>query len=203
MPKRKHAHRALGDFLERTYAVLEDPSLSPIISWDEAGTSFEIKDVTAFSSTVLPQCFQLPSYASFLHHLSLFDFRREPGRFAFSRVDFTREAGVTGRERRYREVEEAPEDDYQQLVRRISLLQRSQCVLKQEIASLQDHRNVFKETNELLQAELQRFRERSDRIEQVLSRFYRCAPMHFDHSALQDKIGALPESTEEEIRVQS
>ena len=106
MPKRNHAHRALGDFLEKTYAVLEDSSLSPIISWNEAGTSFEIKDVTIFCSTVLPHHFQLPSYSSFLHHLSLFDFRREPGRFAFSRSDFTRETGVTGRKRRGREAEE-------------------------------------------------------------------------------------------------
>jgi len=199
MPKRNHAHRALGDFLEKTYAVLEDSSLSPIISWNEAGTSFEIKDVTIFCSTVLPHHFQLPSYSSFLHHLSLFDFRREPGRFAFSRSDFTRETGVTGRKRRGREAEEAPEDDYQQLVNGISLLQRRQSVLKQEIASLQGHHNVFKETNELLQAELQRFRERSDRIEQVLSRFYHCAPLHY----LQRETEVLPKAVEEEIQVQS
>lgn len=214
MPKRKHAHLALEAFLQKTYAVLENPSFSSVISWDEAGTSFEIKDVSVFSSTVLLHCYHLSDYASFLHQLSLFDFRREPGRYTFSRTDFTRERGMRARGRRSREereVEEAAEEDYQQLVHHISLLQRSQSALKQEIADLQDNHNAFKETNERLQEELLRFRDRSDRIEQVLSRFYSCTNLHLDKLPLSplttDPEGLpstfLPESTEEEIKVQS
>lgn len=185
MPKKKQPDNLQEDFLDKIYAALDDPGATPMISWNEMGTEFEIRDVLGFSSVVLPQYFEHSSFPRFLKHLTSFGFLKESGRYVFSRPDFTRDK-KRGKPKKSRKLTDpVPKATYQQLLKRISLLQRRQSALKNEIASILDHHSTFKETNQRLHSELQRFRDRSNRIDQVLYRFYTCANFYFDSNSLR------------------
>jgi hypothetical protein len=72
--------KALGthptSFLSKTFEILSEESLKDIISWNEDGTSFIIKNVTDFSETVLPKYFKHSNFASFVRQLNMYDFHK-------------------------------------------------------------------------------------------------------------------------------
>ena len=63
-------------FLRKTWEILNTPGHAPLISWNDAGDSIVIHQVTKFSDKVLPQYFKHSNYASFVRQLNMYGFHK-------------------------------------------------------------------------------------------------------------------------------
>ncbi|BAT85820.1 hypothetical protein LR48_Vigan03g238000 [Vigna angularis] len=63
-------------FLSKTFDLVDDPSLDPIISWSSAGVSFVVWDPTLFAIHVLPRNFKHNNFSSFVRQLNTYGFRK-------------------------------------------------------------------------------------------------------------------------------
>jgi len=59
-------------FLSKTFDLVDDPSLDPIISWASAGVSFVVWDPTLFAIHVLPRIFKHSNFSSFVRQLNTY-----------------------------------------------------------------------------------------------------------------------------------
>jgi len=65
-----------NDFIKKLYRLLEDPSISDILSWGPQGDYFVVKDVNEFTKTILPLFFKHSNFASFVRQLNKYDFHK-------------------------------------------------------------------------------------------------------------------------------
>lgn len=63
-------------FLQKTYDMLSNNSLSSIVSWNSDGTEFIIQSMNEFSEKVLPMYFKHSNFASFIRQLNMYDFHK-------------------------------------------------------------------------------------------------------------------------------
>ncbi|OMJ70133.1 hypothetical protein SteCoe_31949 [Stentor coeruleus] len=63
-------------FLQKTYDMLSNNSLSSIVSWSSDGTEFIIFSMNEFSEKVLPMYFKHSNFASFIRQLNMYDFHK-------------------------------------------------------------------------------------------------------------------------------
>lgn len=59
-------------FLSKTYDLVDDPTLDPIISWGSLGQSFVVWDPVEFSRIVLPRNFKHNNFSSFVRQLNTY-----------------------------------------------------------------------------------------------------------------------------------
>jgi len=59
-------------FLSKTFDLVDDPSLDPIISWASAGVSFVVWDPTLFAIHVLPRNFKHNNFSTFVRQLNTY-----------------------------------------------------------------------------------------------------------------------------------
>lgn len=59
-------------FLWKTYDLVDDPSLDPIISWGSTGASFVVWDPVEFARIVLPRNFKHNNFSSFIRQLNTY-----------------------------------------------------------------------------------------------------------------------------------
>ncbi|KAL5974562.1 Heat Stress Transcription Factor [Asimina triloba] len=59
-------------FLSKTYDLIDDPSLDPIISWSSSGESFVVWDPMEFTRSVLPRHFKHSNFSSFVRQLNTY-----------------------------------------------------------------------------------------------------------------------------------
>eukprot|EP00262_Sarcandra_glabra_P021141 TRINITY_DN8758_c0_g1_i1.p1 TRINITY_DN8758_c0_g1~~TRINITY_DN8758_c0_g1_i1.p1 ORF type:complete len:139 (-),score=19.06 TRINITY_DN8758_c0_g1_i1:500-889(-) len=59
-------------FLSKTYDLVDDPSLDPVISWGTGGDSFVVWDTVEFSKAVLPRHFKHNNFSSFVRQLNTY-----------------------------------------------------------------------------------------------------------------------------------
>ncbi|KAI9086285.1 hypothetical protein K1719_031739 [Acacia pycnantha] len=72
-------------FLWKTYDLVDDPSLDPIISWGSAGASFVVWDPVEFARIVLPRNFKHNNFSSFVRQLNTYGFRKiDPDKWEFA-----------------------------------------------------------------------------------------------------------------------
>lgn len=67
---------SVAPFLHKIYEILENPVHNDLISWNDEGTAFLIKNVTEFTDQVLPKYFKHNNFASFVRQLNLYDFHK-------------------------------------------------------------------------------------------------------------------------------
>eukprot|EP00742_Colponemidia_sp_Colp-10_P002810 GILJ01003004.1.p1 GENE.GILJ01003004.1~~GILJ01003004.1.p1 ORF type:complete len:691 (-),score=107.59 GILJ01003004.1:290-2311(-) len=63
-------------FLTKTFDILEDPSYENVISWNQEGDAFVVKNPNDFSERVLPKFFKHNNFASFVRQLNMYDFHK-------------------------------------------------------------------------------------------------------------------------------
>lgn len=75
--RRNSATPIASSFLQKTFEMLSDDSLSDTISWTPSGESFELRNLTEFSEQVLPKYFKHNNLASFVRQLNMYDFHKQ------------------------------------------------------------------------------------------------------------------------------
>lgn len=63
-------------FLQKTFDMLGEETLSSIVSWNAEGTEFIIYNTNEFSEKVLPLYFKHSNFASFIRQLNMYDFHK-------------------------------------------------------------------------------------------------------------------------------
>ncbi|KAG7017423.1 Heat stress transcription factor A-3, partial [Cucurbita argyrosperma subsp. argyrosperma] len=59
-------------FLWKTFDLVEDPAIDPIVSWGSAGQSFVVWDPVEFSRVILPSNFKHNNFSSFVRQLNTY-----------------------------------------------------------------------------------------------------------------------------------
>lgn len=63
-------------FVSKLYSMLEDPSISDLISWGSSGTVFSVANPAEFSRHVLPNWFKHSNWQSFVRQLNMYGFHK-------------------------------------------------------------------------------------------------------------------------------
>jgi len=63
-------------FVGKLVEILNDMSNSNLISWNQAGTSFIVKDTDTFSQVILPKYFKTNNFNSFVRQLNMYNFHK-------------------------------------------------------------------------------------------------------------------------------
>ncbi|CAD8169038.1 unnamed protein product [Paramecium octaurelia] len=71
-------------FLLKIYEILENDSLTGLISWNKEGTSFIVFNPSELSSKVLANYFKHKNYPSFLRQLNMYNFKKTRNQFGQS-----------------------------------------------------------------------------------------------------------------------
>jgi hypothetical protein len=74
--KKKPISTIPTSFLQKTFDMLNDSSLSSTVSWTEDGTEFVIYNTSEFSEKILPLFFKHSNFASFIRQLNMYDFHK-------------------------------------------------------------------------------------------------------------------------------
>ncbi|CAK80365.1 unnamed protein product (macronuclear) [Paramecium tetraurelia] len=69
----------ISSFILKTYNILENNIYEDIVSWNEDGLSFTVKNTSQFSSIVLPIHFKHQNFSSFIRQLNMYDFHKSRG----------------------------------------------------------------------------------------------------------------------------
>ncbi|CAI8602562.1 unnamed protein product [Vicia faba] len=63
-------------FLSKTFELVDEPCLNPIISWSSNGASFVVWDPLEFARIILPRHFKHNNFSSFVRQLNTYGFRK-------------------------------------------------------------------------------------------------------------------------------
>ncbi|KAM2565248.1 hypothetical protein TB1_007898 [Malus domestica] len=154
-------------FLSKTFDLVEDPSLDPIISWGSSGGSFVVWDPLEFSRLILPRNFKHNNFSSFVRQLNTYGFRKvDPDKWEFANEAFQRgQRHLLKRIQRRKspqslQIGASAEEGKSGVEGEIETLQKERSVLMQELVELQQqHRgtvNHMKVVNQRLQSAEQR-----------------------------------------------
>ncbi|KAI4310484.1 hypothetical protein MLD38_035460 [Melastoma candidum] len=78
-------------FLSKTYEIVDDRTLDPIVSWGRGGQSFVVWDPVEFARVVLPRNFKHNNFSSFVRQLNTYGFRKvDAERWEFANEGFQR-----------------------------------------------------------------------------------------------------------------
>ncbi|CAK58749.1 unnamed protein product (macronuclear) [Paramecium tetraurelia] len=63
-------------FLYKVYSILEHQDYDDIVSWNDNGDRFDVKDINIFQNYILPNYFKHSNYSSFVRQLNIYDFHK-------------------------------------------------------------------------------------------------------------------------------
>ncbi|KAK4582928.1 hypothetical protein RGQ29_025912 [Quercus rubra] len=158
-------------FLTKTFELVDDPVLDPIISWGSRGESFVVWDPVELSRVVLPRNFKHSNFSSFVRQLNTYGFRK----IDTDRWEFANEAFQRGKRHLLKNIQRRKSHQSQQigvhtgpsteagrsgLDSEIESLKKERSTMMQEVVELQQqHRGTMhhmEAVNERLQSAEQR-----------------------------------------------
>ncbi|GMH28735.1 hypothetical protein Nepgr_030578 [Nepenthes gracilis] len=152
-------------FLSKTYDLVEDTSLDPIISWGASGESFVVWDPVEFSRIVLPRNFKHNNFSSFVRQLNTYGFRK----INTDRWEFAHEGFLHGKRHLLRNINRRRSPHAQQISpHRGSLGETVESGLETEIAKLRKEKNVLMQELTELQHQHRGTAERVELVKQRL-----------------------------------
>jgi heat shock transcription factor 1 len=176
MRRKKTPSNAPTSFLQKTYEILCDNSLSSIVSWNDDGKSFSVKNVKEFSEQVLPMYFKHSNFASFVRQLNMYNFhkvREEENVFYHSLFQRDKQELMKDITRKTSEAAVMSQTmlskaDCSGLLSRLYGLHAHQQVLEGHVESLTSKYQEICCQNQMLIKELYFAQEREERIEKLL-----------------------------------
>ncbi|GMI96636.1 heat shock transcription factor A3, ARABIDOPSIS THALIANA HEAT SHOCK TRANSCRIPTION FACTOR A3 [Hibiscus trionum] len=135
-------------FLSKTFDLVDDTSLDPIISWGPTGESFVVWEPLEFSRLILPRNFKHNNFSSFVRQLNTYGFRKTDA----DKWEFANEAFQRGKRHLLRNIQRRKSPQAQQagnylgpstevgrsgVEGEIERLRKEKSVLMQEVVELQ------------------------------------------------------------------
>lgn len=135
-------------FLSKTFDLVDDRSLDPIISWGSSGESFVVWDPVEFARSVLPRNFKHGNFSSFVRQLNTYGFRK----IDTDRWEFANEAFQRGKRQLLKNIQRRKSTQTQQigsyfgpsseavnpgLEFEVEMLKKEKSMLMQEVVELQ------------------------------------------------------------------
>ncbi|KAL8168135.1 hypothetical protein V2J09_009634 [Rumex salicifolius] len=158
-------------FLSKTYDLVEEPSLDPIISWGGNGGSFVVWDPLEFARIVLPRNFKHNNFSSFVRQLNTY-LLAKVGDFAllqgFRKIDtdkweFANESFLRGRKHLLKNIRRRRTPSHSQQATN----EASGSMLETELEKLRNDKSVLMQ--ELMELQMQH-RGTAERVETVKQR---------------------------------
>lgn len=160
-------------FILTLYEIMNDQTISEIISWTESGRSFAIFNLTELSSKVLPKHFKHKNAASFIRQLNMYGFHkmRDTGEvLVYSHPDFVQGCPEKllnlNRKSALLITKNRDADD-----KKLKTIKSKQKRLQLKIFSLEKGMKEVTEYNKLLVDQISQCLERQRKMEQIIGGF--------------------------------
>ncbi|XP_077235864.1 heat shock transcription factor A3 [Tasmannia lanceolata] len=152
-------------FLSKTYELIEDPSLDPVITWGETGQSFVVWDPMEFARAVLPRHFKHNNFSSFVRQLNTYGFRKvDTDRWEFANEDF-----LQGKKHLLKNIHRRKSSQTQQIGHYVgSSIEMGKAGIEGEVENLKKERNALMQEVVKLQQEHQVAAHQVDTMKQRL-----------------------------------
>ncbi|EOY08120.1 DNA binding protein, putative [Theobroma cacao] len=170
-------------FLSKTFDLVDDTSLDPIISWGPTGESFVVWDPLEFSRLILPRNFKHNNFSSFVRQLNTYGFRK----IDTDKWEFANEAFQRGRRHLLKNIQRRKSPQSQQvgnyfgasteagrsgLEGEIERLRKEKSVLMQEVVDLQQHHQGTARNVEVVGQRLQAAEKRQKQMVSFLVKLF-------------------------------
>ncbi|XP_047161925.1 heat stress transcription factor A-3-like [Vigna umbellata] len=157
-------------FLSKTFDLVDDPTLDPIISWASSGFSFVVWDPLEFARVVLPRHFKHNNFSSFVRQLNTYGFRK----IDTDKWEFFNEAFQRSKKHLLKNIQRRRSPQSQQVGSYIGIgsstteAGRSEVEVEVEIEKLRKERTILMEEVVDLQQEQRRTANRAGEVNQRL-----------------------------------
>lgn len=175
MPRTKGTSHTPASFLQKTFDILSEASLSSVVSWSGDGNSFAVQDVKGFSEQVLPKYFKHCNFPSFVRQLNMYGFhklRDQDNAFAHPQFQRDKQAMLKDILRKSSEIPPSKAflsmADCSGLLAKLYSLHAHQQDLEALVLSLQGKYRDIRAQNQMLINELVHAQMREQRIEELL-----------------------------------
>jgi HSF-type DNA-binding len=187
MTSRKNSHHGPTSFIKKTYKILNEGKFQNIISWNDDGNSFIIKDLESFTNSVLPSYFKHKNFASFVRQLNMYDFHKlKENSLEFVHPLFQRNNISLLKEIHRKNIENPSSKSNNITVSdRIEKFLSQQNQLQDLLNKLERDYDIISEQNQILIQELIRSKQREKNIEKMLGNFkgsYQIIPFRPENS---------------------
>ena len=178
--KRKSDNQMPASFLQKVFDMLNEDSLNEIVSWNEDGKSFVIKNVNEFSEQVLPMYFKHSNLASFVRQLNMYDFHkcRNSGQkhvfqhplFMQGRSDLLKNINRKVSENNWAVLPRSnfSHAELSPILQKLYQLHKRSITSDSKILGLEEKVAELTDQNEVLKKQLWESKERVKRVEEVL-----------------------------------
>ncbi|GMI71034.1 heat shock transcription factor A3, ARABIDOPSIS THALIANA HEAT SHOCK TRANSCRIPTION FACTOR A3 [Hibiscus trionum] len=170
-------------FLSKTFDLVDDPSLDPIISWGPTGESFVVWDPVEFSRLILPRNFKHNNFSSFVRQLNTYGFRK----IDTDKWEFANEAFQRGKKHLLKNIQRRKSPQSQQVGNylgpstevgrsgvegEIERLKKEKSMLMQEVVELQQEQQGTARHVEVVNKRLQSAEQRQKQMVSFLAKLF-------------------------------